>query len=123
MFYPVYYAFRSTARIIFKMASKIVSAFFWVVIAVLTTVTKSLSWICHFIAIPVAIAAAAYTLFLGYKNGFSTEHVYTLIGVALAAVAYFFLPVIAAFLEEARGNVKNYILTPIFVVSPVKYTI
>ena len=122
MYNPVYYGIRFAVKTCSKIIAKTIASLFFIMLTVLIPVFKIAFAVYRFAAVPATLAGTAVTVYFCYENGFSTENFYAFAGIALAIAVYFLLPCLLVCLDNVKNDVKNYLLTPIFVKSPVRYT-
>lgn len=122
MYNPVYYAFKYAVKTCSKIIAKIMAAFTFVALTVFIPVFKIAAAVYRFAAVPAALAGTTVTAYFCYTNGFSAENTYAFVGIALAVAVYFMLPVIITSLYNVKDVMKDYLMTPIFIKSPVRYT-
>lgn len=118
----MYAIFKTVNRTLTKITMKILAAVLLVLLAVFTAFFKAFVFLFRLVALPlctIGVIAAGYFYF---NSGFCTEFYWIVAGVVVAAAAYFTFPLIPPVLDYMKDCLKDYVTEPLFIRSPVKYT-
>jgi len=117
--YRIYRRFRRTVG---KIILKVLAVIALVLTLLVATISQIMLVISRFLAFPIAALGLILAVIIYINAGFSADMLW-IFGCSIAAIAlYFILPLVSPALSNAISILKYYIREPIFIRSPVKYT-
>lgn len=113
----------SATYVIKHVVSKFLSLIALVVLSVLTPVIKLLAMAFHFGGGVLALMLVGIAVHFSFSIGYTPSELYCVIAAALIFLMKYVLVFAAEYLAIMKDALKDRVLTPLHVKSPVKYTI
>lgn len=121
--YKIRYTLCRKLKTLTKIFCKALVAVLFIPFVIFITALRIFSAIYRFAAVPFLFLAAGMAAYFCCSEGFSLEYFQISVGIALSSIFYFLLPYILIFLDIVKEAMKNYLMTPIFIKPPVRYTL
>lgn len=113
----------SATYVIKRVVSKILSLVGLVVLSVLTPVIRLLAMVFHFAGGLLALMLVGIAVHFYFRIGYTPSELYCVIAAAVIFAMKYVFMFTADYLTITRDALKDCLLTPIHVKSPVKYTL
>lgn len=118
----MYSLWRSIKRIMSKIILKCLTWILLIFLTVFSSVFKIALFIFRRTAFPCGIIAVVAAFYYYFESGLCREFYWLVTGIFVGIVAYFTLPKATPLLDSLKERVTYCAYEPIFVRSPVKYT-
>lgn len=113
----------SATYVIKHIVSKILSLIALVALYILTPVIKLLAMAFHFAGGVLALLLVVIAVHFYFSIGYTPSELYCVIAAAVIFAMKYVLMFTADYLTIIRDTLKDVVLTPMYVKSPVKYTL
>ena len=113
----------SATYVIKHIVSKLLSLIALVALYILTPVIKLLAMAFHFAGGVLALLLVVIAVHFYFSIGYTPSELYCVIAAAAIFAMKYVLMFTADYLTIIRDTLKDVVLTPMYVKSPVKYTL
>ena len=118
----MYAVWKAVNRTVPKVLMKILALAALIALTIFTVLFKIFLFLFRFAALPCGAIGVIAAIFYYFESGLCREFYWIVAGVVATAAAYFSFPLIPPALDALKDYLKDYVAEPLFIRSPVKYT-